>query len=244
MATTPDYTILHAPRMTSAGFAAVLRAASSPAAPEAAACYKVFVEHGVDPAVGLAVFRKESTYGRFGRANANRSWGNLRGGRTYPLDSGGFRRYPTWLAGAADAARLLAIYGHNQIRPGTNTSTVQTFPYVWAPAADGNAPDTYGDQLAAWIGQWSRSYPVGVRWWPTYLDPPPAGATFAIAVPPGTYWQVSSSGAHLVSIKTGGFSAYGRNRSLVGGRYIGELMTGAYAGRWFPLSIGKVTLRP
>jgi len=160
MATTPDYTILNAPRITAAGFAAILRVATSPAAGEAAACYKAFAAAGVDPAVGLAIFRKESTFGRFGRAASNHSWGNLRGGKTYPLDGGGFRIYPSWTVGAADAARLLVIYGHNQIRPGTNTSTVQTFPYVWAPAADGNAPDLYGDSLANWIRGWSALYPV------------------------------------------------------------------------------------
>jgi Mannosyl-glycoprotein endo-beta-N-acetylglucosaminidase len=141
--------------MTSAGFAAVLKAAGSPAASSAAAAYRAAVDHGVDPTVLLAVFRKESTFGRFGRAAHNRSWGNLRGGKTYPLDSGGFRIYPTWEAGAADCARLLAIYGRNQIRPGVNTSTVQRFPYVWAPSSDGNAPDRYGDTLASWIRQWS-----------------------------------------------------------------------------------------
>lgn len=159
MAATPDYAILSPPRISAAGFAAVLRGGSSPAAAEADACYRAFVAAGVDPAVGLAIFRKESTYGRFGRANRNRSWGNIRGGSTYPLDDGRFRIYPSWTAGAADAARLLVVYGTNRIRPGTKTSTVQTLPYVWAPSSDGNAPDAYGDSLARWIGEWAAKYP-------------------------------------------------------------------------------------
>jgi hypothetical protein len=46
---------------------------------------------------------------------------------------------------------VLAIYGRNAIRPGTNTSTAQTFPFVWAPTADGNRPDAYGDAIVAAI---------------------------------------------------------------------------------------------
>jgi hypothetical protein len=154
MATTPDYSILGQPRISSAGFRAILQAAASPAAGEAAACYKAFTAAGVDPAVGLAIFRKESTFGRYGYAHDNRSWGNIREPST-----GKFRRYPTWTAGAADCARLLVIYGTNRIRPGTKTDTVQTFPYVWAPTADGNAPDAYGDALARWITEWRTKYP-------------------------------------------------------------------------------------
>jgi hypothetical protein len=170
MATLPDYPILGPARITSAGFASVLTSNRSPAAGEAAACYAAFVNAGVDPAVGLALFRKESTFGKYGRALPNRSWGNIRGGLGYPLDSGNFRRYPTWTLGAQDAARLLGVYGRNQIRPGRVTSTVQSFPYVWAPSADGNAPDAYGDSLATWIGQWQRAYLPGG---PGSYNPPP-----------------------------------------------------------------------
>ncbi len=179
MATTPDYPILGPPRITAAGFADVLRGGGSPAAGEAAACYQAFIAAGVDPAVGLALFRKESTYGLFGRARSNRSWGNIRGGVGYPLDNGNFRIYPTWTLGAQDAARLLTVYGRNQIRPGRTTSTVQTFPFVWAPSSDGNAPDAYGDSLARWIGEWQRkNLPNGPgSFTPPSYTPPEVAAT-------------------------------------------------------------------
>jgi hypothetical protein len=176
VATTPDYPILGPPRITAAGFADVLRSNGSPAAGESAACYQAFIASGVDPAVGLALFRKESTYGKFGLAHANRSWGNIRGGAGYPLDSGHFRIYPTWTVGAQDAARLLTVYGRNQIRPGTITSTVRTFPYVWAPSSDGNAPASYGASLATWIGQWQSKYLPGG---PGSYTPPSATLTAA-----------------------------------------------------------------
>jgi hypothetical protein len=154
----PDYPILAKPRITAAGFKSVLTANGSPSAPESAACYKAFVDAGVDPAVGLAIFRKESTFGKYGRAKPNRSWGNIRGGSHFHLDDKHFRQYPSWTAGAKDAAQLLVVYGHDQIKPGKKTSTVQTFPFVWAPSSDGNAPDAYGDKLARWIGEWRRTY--------------------------------------------------------------------------------------
>lgn len=153
MATTPDYAILARPRISLGLFTRILLGASSPAAPYAAACYAAAVGYGVDPAVLLAVFRKESSYGRAGVAIRSRSWGNLRRSPSYPTRDG-FVYYPSWEAGARDAARLLAIYGRNAIRPGVRTSTVQTMPYVWAPTADGNAPDGYGDSLARWIAEW------------------------------------------------------------------------------------------
>lgn len=148
-----DFTILAKPRMSEAGFAAVLHAHHSPSAQEAAHCYAAAVAAGVDPTVLLAVFQHESSFGTRGLAVSNRSWGNLR-------HAGSFIAYPTWTAGAADAARLLAVYGRDEIRPGTKTDTTQTFPYVWAPAADHNAPDEYGDAITAAVAAWERQYPV------------------------------------------------------------------------------------
>src|SRR5438128_5647718 len=124
---TLDYTILAPPRISPVTFGAVLTAAKSPAAPRAADCFSAITAYGVDPAVALAVFGHESSYGAKGRAVANRSWGNLRTSPNFPSKAG-FVVYPSWVYGANDAARLLAIYGHNAIRPGTNTSTARTFP--------------------------------------------------------------------------------------------------------------------
>lgn len=165
MSSQPAYTILHAPRMTAAGFRAVLRRHGSPAAAEAAACYAAIVATGVDPAVALAVFQHESNYGRAGIATRNRSWGNIRNAATHQ-----FIRYATWTGGAAGIGRLLALYGRNGIRAGVDTSTTQTFPYVWAPASDGNAPDRYGDAVSALVASWSRLYPVHPTAAAGYLD--------------------------------------------------------------------------
>lgn len=156
MASTPDYTILHKPRISLGAFQRVLIAAGSPAAPYADRAYSGAVAYGVDPAVLLAIFRRESGYGRAGRATSTKSWGNLRISPNYGSRDG-FVYYPSWAEGARDTARLLRVYGQNAIRAGVKTSTVQTLPYVWAPRADGNAPDKYGDGLAASIGQYIAS---------------------------------------------------------------------------------------
>ena len=177
MSTTPDYPVLGPPRISAAGFAEVLRAAGSPASSEAAAAYGAALTYGVDPAVLLAIFRKESTFGRFGRAASTRSWGNIRN------SDGSFRAYSSWTAGAHDTARLLAIYGRDQIRPGRQTNTVQTLPYVWAPSADGNAPDAYGDQLASWITDWQRRYSAVGSGIVTASAP---GLNLSDLLPPGT----------------------------------------------------------
>jgi hypothetical protein len=185
-----DFTILAAPRISAAGFASVLESNRSPAAPEAAACYAAFVAAKVDPAIGLAIFRNESTFGKSGRAKANRSWGNIRGGAPFPLDDKRFRMYPSWTAGATDAARLLVKYGANKIKPGTNTSTVQTMPFVWAPSADGNAPDAYGDSLAESVRQWTAAFPseeeaemylFGLERW--FIDGNPAHMVTTLGTP-------------------------------------------------------------
>ncbi len=184
-----DFTIISAPRMSLAGFRAVLERAASPAAPFAPRCYQAFVDAGVDPAVGLAVFQHESSYGRAGRATRNRSWGNTRYSSAYPAALvDGFTRYPSWVAGAADCARLLSVYGHNRIRPGVDTSTTQRFPYVWAPAADHNAPDRYGDAVTFAVNTWRLRYPVGT-------DPRPvADRPRTITVRAGdTLWSIAAT---------------------------------------------------
>jgi hypothetical protein len=145
-----DFNILATPRIHQATFAKILRDAKSPAAVDAPKLWAAIVSHGVDPALALAVFQHESSYGKAGAAVSRRNWGNLRTSPHFPRDKG-FVTYPTWVDGAGDAARLLARYGRNEIRPKVNTRTARTFPFVWAPSADGNKPDRYGTAVVAAI---------------------------------------------------------------------------------------------
>jgi hypothetical protein len=143
-----DFTILARPRIHEDTFRLILRRHRSPAASEAHRAYAAIVAHGVDPALALAVFQHESSFGRAGAAVPRRNWGNLRRSPSFKSE-GGFVRYPSWSDGAGDAARLLAIYGRNLIRPRRRTSTARTFPHVWAPSSDGNAPTRYGRAIVA-----------------------------------------------------------------------------------------------
>ena len=145
-----DYTILAPPRISQQTFARILAHKESPAAPVAARAYAAITHHGVDPALALAMFQHESSFGRYGAAVTRHNWGNLRRSPAFPSDHG-FVRYPDWVDGAGDTARLLAIYGRNEIRPGRRTNTARTFPYVWAPSSDGNRPATYGDAIVRGI---------------------------------------------------------------------------------------------
>ena len=141
-----DYTILAQPRISRHTFARILANHQSPAAPVAGAAYDAITRHGVDPALELAMFQHESSFGRAGAAVSRHNWGNLRRSPGFPT-VGGFVKYPDWMAGAGDTARLLAVYGRNEIRPRRRTNTARTFPYVWAPSSDGNRPLTYGEAI-------------------------------------------------------------------------------------------------
>lgn len=160
--TLADYAIRHAPDLAPGQFARILADADSPAAPEADAMEAALVAAGVSPAVALAFFRHESSYGRLGIAAdyATRSMGNVRtpfdlayGGTLINVPGRGqFARYPTWAAGAADwAARLLG-----PIYAGRGLHTVRAVLPVYAPTGDGNNPTRYADAVLADVARWTE----------------------------------------------------------------------------------------
>lgn len=156
-----DFAILASPTISLPAFGAVLRGAKSPAASEYIGIYNAAVSYGVDPSVLLAVFQHESNFGKAGVAVATKSIGNLRftagsasvGATKYTTaHNGSFAAYTSYTQAATDASRLLAssLYGQSK-----GYSTVRTFPFRWAPAADHNAPAKYGASLAANIARWT-----------------------------------------------------------------------------------------
>ncbi len=154
-----DYPILAAPSIGLTQFRSVLVAANSPAASEAPGLYDAAIQYGVDPAVLLAVFQHESSFGKAGAAVSTHNVGNLvYTGASVPfgaVKSGRWASYPTWTASAQDTARLLSVYGRNAIRPGVDTSSILSFPKVWAPSSDGNSPSNYGASLSRSIAGWT-----------------------------------------------------------------------------------------
>jgi hypothetical protein len=155
-----DYPILHSPTISLSAFSSILRAAGSPAAPEAAGVYNAFIQYGVDPAVGLALFQHESGFGRAGVAVRTHGIGNLRyygqadASPVKTTRNGTFAGYANWTAGALGTARLLASTSYGKSK---DHATVRTFPFRWAPAADHNKPAEYGASLARNIAKWTGS---------------------------------------------------------------------------------------
>lgn len=157
-----DYPILGAPSIDLEQFTGILRSAGSPAAGEAAGIYAAALRYHVDPAVLLATFQHESSFGKAGIARGTKSIGNLRyTAASAPYGSrgaAGFTAYPSWTLGAADASRLLAssLYGGSR-----GYSSALTFPARWAPASDGNSPIQYGRALVNAINGWTGATSAG-----------------------------------------------------------------------------------
>lgn len=180
-----DYRILAPPRISEATFERILRNHGSPAEPEASLAYTRIVRHGVDPALALAVFQHESSFGTKGAAKPRKNWGNVTRSPDFKVRLGRFVKYPTWADGAGDAARLLAVYGNNRISK-RKTDTALKFPYVWAPSSDGNKPAAYGRAIVAAIDR----YMERERQWKTGATTTPV-APHAQAAPSPAVGMVS-----------------------------------------------------
>ena len=189
-----DYTLASRPRIGLSVFTHVLSSAKSPALHEAKGCYDAIVKHGIDPALALAQFAKESSYGVHGVATANHSWGNLRG---YP--GGHFKHYPNWTAGADDYARLLAgpLYAGS-----SHYTTARTMPYRYAPAADHNAPAAYGQFLVTHIQHYRTLAPTHVN---LYYTVKPGDTLSGIAT------KFHTTVAHLIHLNP----QYAKNPNLI-----------------------------
>mgnify|MGYP001031576381 CR=1 FL=1 len=150
------------PRIDADGFAAVLAAAGSPAAPEARASWAAVAAEGVDPLFALAVFGHESRFGTAGLVAAYelRNPGATRTGRTglgepvHVAGRGQFWRYPSWTEGFRDLARRLVDPDFVYRRQ--HADTVERIVPLWAPASDGNDPARYVAAVRAFLAQHAR----------------------------------------------------------------------------------------
>lgn len=153
-------TIRHTPRITLERFRSILTGAGSPAAPEADALWAACLARDCDPAVAMAFFRHESTYGTAGVARATKNWGNLRrspGKRGVVRDTGRgpFAFYPTWTAGLMDWCDLL----RGPIYEGDGLVTVAQVLPRYAPSSDGNAPARYAQAVCDAVNGWQEATP-------------------------------------------------------------------------------------
>jgi hypothetical protein len=147
---TNDYRIKGVPPdMDEASFVAVLRAASSPVSSgEARAVYSYCVARQLSPAFLLAMFKKESTFGKFGSAAITHSFGNTRPPSFGVPDIGVtdryFSKYANWAdGGVSTVARL---FDH---KPYANAFTVREVIPIWAPTSENDTAKYIADVLAS-----------------------------------------------------------------------------------------------
>jgi hypothetical protein len=146
-----DLTLLSPPRISLALFARVLSSNGSPAAPLASQLYHIPPQFGLDPALALAYFHHESSYGTQGAAVATRNWGNLRRGQGRATGMlHGFASYRSWNDSLYDWCLLLkTLYiGAHRL------TTVRTMLHLYAPSSDGNTPIRYADAVIADVARW------------------------------------------------------------------------------------------
>lgn len=141
-------TFQHAPRIHETVFVAECQRFRSPVAPIAGHLYRMIAGYGLDPAVALAFFAQESTFGTRGRSVEWKTWGNVRtphrrelatyrpeypGGMHVEPNRQTFAVYDSWPYSVADwCFRILERY----VARGLNL--VDDAMHVYAPSWDRN----------------------------------------------------------------------------------------------------------
>ncbi len=128
----PDYAVYANSTINLSLFREVLQAANSPALPEAEACFNACNDNGVNPAVALAFFALESSYGTTAGANDRKNWGNLSA-------DGQLKSYDTWEQGLVDWGNHFkqGVYLSNHIR------TISQIVPAYQPASAGGTVSGY-----------------------------------------------------------------------------------------------------
>lgn len=139
-------------RLSLAKFKAVLQSYKSPVIGEADDLYATIQNYGLDPAVALAFFVRESGAGTaVGYCNGqnsldNKNWGNVRGDENGVC---GFQRFPSWKAGLDAWCRLMIKYYVNRGLDNINKAVP-----IYAPAADGNDVNEYLTSVYRLVMRW------------------------------------------------------------------------------------------
>lgn len=163
------------PRITRDRFVQILRDAETEAVHEANDIYDSLVALHVDPTFALAIFKHESTWGRYGicKLYQTSSPGNTRTTRTGvgvildtskelvipntqikipPQNRGNYVWYPNWTEGFRDLAFRLVDPTYVYAQRGL--VTIGDILPVWAPSSDGNSPTNYINAVVRDMNQW------------------------------------------------------------------------------------------
>jgi hypothetical protein len=127
-----ETSVLGGPSLSADLINQVLATASSPATGTGQALYDLSVQSGIDDAYALAVFEKESSFGRYGAGFEDHALGNIVCAG-YPTCNGRFRCYPSWEASYEDFYQLIR---REYVARGL--TTVETITPVYAPSSENN----------------------------------------------------------------------------------------------------------
>lgn len=160
---TAGLTIRHAPRITLATWTGVLQRFGSPVAPLAGELWDIVVKSGIDPAIALAFFGKESTFGTQGISAEIKNWGNVRfpyiQGRSIGMHPRSFAIYADWQTALLDwCDRMNGRYIDER-----GLDTVEKAVPVYAPATDGNLVDDYIRFVVGHVHEWEAKGTSDVR---------------------------------------------------------------------------------
>ena len=147
-------TFRSSPRISPAQFTRVLERFGSPCAPIAAECYTIITSQGLDPAVALAFFAHESTFGTRGVAVETLNWGNVRKAvkteRTTGMHPRNFAIFRSWQDGLLDwCERINQRYIDER-----GLDTVEKAISVYAPSSDGNNETAYINHVTRLVADW------------------------------------------------------------------------------------------
>ena len=154
-ATGPGYALQSAPTVTPDAFTAALTDGHSPALGEvpAAAYYNLIVANGIDPAIALAFFGQETSYGTSAGSTDQRNWGNL-----WDAQANARQIYPSWIAGLRDWCARIQGPAYTHAGPPTLDVIV---PIYRGPNAHNPDNATYLTQLQARVDSLRAAGPLG-----------------------------------------------------------------------------------
>jgi len=142
------------PRISPAEFIRVLERYQSPCAPIAQECYDIVAQNALDPAVALAFFGHESTFGTRGVATETKNWGNVRTAfrpeRAIGQHPKNFAIFASWQDSLRDwCERINQRYIEER-----GLDTVEKAVPVYAPSFDGNVPQAYIEHVNKLVSDW------------------------------------------------------------------------------------------
>lgn len=145
-----DLTIAGPPTISPQTIDAVLAAHDSPVTGYGQEIFDRCVAGGIDPAIALAFFACESTFGTDGIAVDTKSWGNIRS----TDGSGGFKSYPSYMDGLQDWIGLMNdLYVAPPEQGGFGFTTADEALTKYAPPSE-NDTNGYANKVATLVSEW------------------------------------------------------------------------------------------